>query len=168
MISHFVRLSPMLGSVLTAQGLLGILSLPLSLPLLSLSQNKCIFSKNPVLGCGKVGSLHTWLKYKPVEHFWEGNLVICIKFQMYIPGTPGWLSRLSIWLLVSAQVNISRFLSSNPESGSVLLQNLLEISLPLSLPLPDLCTVSLSLSQKINKITKKPKSIYLVTHQFHF
>ena len=35
-------------------------------------------------------------------------------------GVPGWLSRLSVRLLVSAQVVISWFVSSNPTSGSLL------------------------------------------------
>ena len=35
-------------------------------------------------------------------------------------GVPGWLNRLSIWLLLSAQVMISRFVSSSPGSGSAL------------------------------------------------
>ena len=36
------------------------------------------------------------------------------------PEAPGGLSRLNIHLLISAQVTISRFLTSNPASGSVL------------------------------------------------
>ena len=35
-------------------------------------------------------------------------------------GVPGWLSRLSVGLLISAQVMISWFVSLSPESGSVL------------------------------------------------
>ena len=47
-------------------------------------------------------------------------------------GVPGWLSQLSIWLLISAQAMISWFMSSNPASGSVLtVRSLLGI---LSLP----------------------------------
>ena len=51
----------------------------------------------------------------------------------------GWLSQLSIQLLILAQVMISWFVSSSPTSGSELtVQNLLGIlSLPLSLRLPN-------------------------------
>ena len=34
------------------------------------------------------------------------------------PGTHGWLSGLSIWLLISAQVMISQFVRSSPASAS--------------------------------------------------
>ena len=48
-------------------------------------------------------------------------------------GAPGWLRRLSIWLLILAQVMISWFVSSSPASGSVLpVQRLLGILSPLS------------------------------------
>ena len=59
-------------------------------------------------------------------------------------GTPGWLSWVSIWLLVLAQVTISQFVKSSPASGFVLTAwSLLAIlSLPLSLSLP--CLFSLS------------------------
>ena len=51
-------------------------------------------------------------------------------------GAPRWHSRLSVRLLISAQVMISQFVSSSPASGSVLMvQSLLGIlSLPLSAP----------------------------------
>ena len=57
-----------------------------------------------------------------------------IKFKRQL-GVPGWLSRLSIRLLILAQVMISRFGSSSPTSASVLVvQSLLGIlSLPLCL-----------------------------------
>ena len=60
------------------------------------------------------------------------------------PGAPGWLSQLSIELLVLAQVMISWFMRSSPTLGSVLtLQSLLGIpSLSLSLLLPCLQSVS--------------------------
>ena len=35
-------------------------------------------------------------------------------------GAPGWFGRLSVQLLISAQVMISQFVSSSPTSGSVL------------------------------------------------
>ena len=55
-------------------------------------------------------------------------------------GMPGWLSWLSIWLLLLAQVVISLFMSSSPTSGSVLtVWSLLGI-------------LSLSLSKSVNKI----------------
>ena len=61
-------------------------------------------------------------------------------------GVPGWLSLLSIRLLVSIQVMISQSVRLSPVPGSVLTaQSLLGIlSLPLSLPLPLLLSVSLS------------------------
>ena len=64
-----------------------------------------------------------------------------------IKGTAGWLSRLSVRLLVSAQVMILQFVSSSPVSASALtVQRLLRIlSLPLSAP--PLLARSLSLSQ---------------------
>ena len=66
---------------------------------------------------------------------------------------PGWLSLLSLRLLISAQVMISWLVGSSPTSGSVLTAwSLLGISLSPSLPLP-LLFLSLcpSLSLKINK-----------------
>ena len=53
-------------------------------------------------------------------------------------GAPGWLSRLSVRLLISAQAVISWFVSLSPTSGSVLtVWGLLGIlCLPLPLPLP--------------------------------
>ena len=48
-------------------------------------------------------------------------------------GAPGWLSRLSVRLLVSAQVTISWFLSLSNDSADPTWDSL---SLPLSLPLP--------------------------------
>ena len=63
-------------------------------------------------------------------------------------GMPGWLSWLSVWLLVSAQVMISQFVSLSPTLGSTLImQSLLGVlSLSLSLSLPPLA-LSLSLSK---------------------
>ena len=43
-------------------------------------------------------------------------------------GVPGWLSRVRVQLLISAQVMISSFVSLSPASGSVLTaRNLLDI-----------------------------------------
>ena len=67
-------------------------------------------------------------------------------------GAPGWLSRLSIGFLTSAQAMISQFLSSRPASGSVLTAwSLLGI---LSLSVPPLVALSHSLALKINKLKK--------------
>ena len=49
------------------------------------------------------------------------------KFKSYF-GAPGWLSQLSVRLLILAQVMISQFLSSSPTLGSMLtVQSLLGI-----------------------------------------
>ena len=57
-------------------------------------------------------------------------------------GAPGWLSRLGVRLLVSAQVTISWFVGSSPASGSSLTVRSLLGTLSLSLPLP--CSLALS------------------------
>ena len=62
-------------------------------------------------------------------------------------GVRGWVSQLNIQLLVSAQVMISQFVSLSPISGSAL-RAWDALSLPLSLPLPNSLTHTLSLSQK--------------------
>ena len=70
-------------------------------------------------------------------------------------GAPGWLSRLSVQLLVLAQVVISWFVSSNPTSGSVLtVRSLLGILSP-SLSLCPSYTLCLLLT--INKLKFKKK-----------
>ena len=70
-------------------------------------------------------------------------------------GVPGWLSQLSIGLLISAQVMISQFMSQSPTSSSVLMmQNLFGILYPSFYPsLAHVCahSLSLSLSLRINK-----------------
>ena len=74
-----------------------------------------------------------------------------------LTGVPGWLSRVSIWLLIWAQVTISRFMGSSPALGSVLtVQSLRGI---LSLPLPCVFSLSLSqsLSQSINRRLRSPR-----------
>ena len=70
-----------------------------------------------------------------------------------ISGVLRWLGRLSVWLLILAQVMISRFARLSPELGSVLSAwSLLGIlALPHSVPLPCSLTCTLSLSLKINK-----------------
>ena len=74
--------------------------------------------------------LKVWFLDQQLQHP-QGSLL-----EMQILGAPGWLSGLSIPLLISALVMISRFMS--PMSGSVLtMWGLLGIlSHPLSLPLP--------------------------------
>ena len=63
-------------------------------------------------------------------------------------GAPGWLSQFSVWLLVLAQVMISRFMGSSSALGSVLAaRSLLGIlSLPVSLPLCSSLAQAFSLS----------------------
>ena len=75
------------------------------------------------------------------------------KREKQLRGALGWLSRLSLWLLILAQVMISQFVGSSPTSGSSLtVWSLLGI---LSLSLPYSCSLSLSLSLKINKLKKQ-------------
>ena len=67
---------------------------------------------------------------------------------------PGWLSRLSLWLLILTQVMISWFVSSSPVLGSVLTVQILLGILSLLFAPPQLAlslSFSLSLSLKINK-----------------
>ena len=74
-------------------------------------------------------------------------------------GVPGWLSWWSVWLLILAQVMISRLAALSPRSGSVLtaLSLIGILSLPLSALPPTILSLSLSLSLKINKHLKKEK-----------
>ena len=66
---------------------------------------------------------------------------------------PGWLSRLRVRLLISAQVMISRLMRLRPVLGSVLLAPAWDsLSPSLSLPLP-----ALALSLKINNLKIKKK-----------
>ena len=62
-------------------------------------------------------------------------------------GVPGWLSQLSIRLLISAQVMISRFVGSSPTLGSALTVwsplGTLSLSLSLCLASPCLCCLCL-------------------------
>ena len=53
------------------------------------------------------------------SNFPEGQFGKCV-VEKIKPGVPGWLSWLSVRLLISAQVVTSRFGSSTPASGSVL------------------------------------------------
>ena len=63
---------------------------------------------------------------------------------------PGWLSKLNVELLISAQVMISQFMSLSPTSGSVLtvwgLLGILSFSFSLSLSLSPPLSLSVSLS----------------------
>ena len=68
------------------------------------------------------------------------------------PGEPGWLRQLSVGLLVSAQVMISRFHEFEPRLKLSTVRSLLGIlGLPLALPLPH--SPCLCLSR--NKLKKK-------------
>ena len=76
-------------------------------------------------------------------------------------GAPGWLGRLGVRLLISAQVLISRFVGLSPTSGSTLtVQGLLGIlSPPLSLPLPWFCALNQSVKlQSINQSNLKTET----------
>ena len=68
-------------------------------------------------------------------------------------GAPGWLSQLSVPLLISALVGISRFVSSSPALGSELTVWIL-LGFSLFLPLPCMQARSLSLKNKFKKINK--------------
>ena len=69
---------------------------------------------------------------------------------------PGWLSQVSVWLLISAQGMISQFVGSSPALGSVLaVGSLLGILSP-SLFAPPLLLLCVSLSQ--NKKNKHEKN----------
>ena len=78
---------------------------------------------------------------------------------------PGWLSWLSVRLLILAQVMISRFVSLSPRLGSALtvwnLLGILSLSLSLSLPLPCSLMLSPSLSLQINKL-RKTRKVFLL------
>ena len=64
----------------------------------------------------------------------------------------GWLSQLSVWLLILAQVMISMFMGSGPSSGHSVRADPAWDSLPPSLSAPSLLMLSPPL--KINKIKK--------------
>ena len=67
-----------------------------------------------------------------------------------LPGAPGRLSPLSIRLLISAQVVISRFVGSSPTSEPAKDPLSLFLSLSLSLPLPCSCSLSLPQNKEVN------------------
>ena len=87
------------------------------------------------------------------------SLVFLCKRQML--GASGWLSRLSIRLLMSAQVMISWFVGSSPAWGTALtawsLLGILSLPLSLSLSAPPLLKLSLSFSLKMNTLKKLKK-----------
>ena len=95
---------------------------------------------------------------RPCSSCFRSSLPLCLSLKIPTQLAPGRLSQSSVRLLTSAQVAISRFVSSSPASGSLLIaQKLLEIlSLPLSLPLPCACGLSHSLS-KINKLEREKR-----------
>ena len=68
----------------------------------------------------------------------------------YPAGAPGWLSGLSVQLLISAQVMMSRFVISSPTSGAALpVRSLLG---SLSLPLPYSRFLSKNKKQNLAKL----------------
>ena len=73
----------------------------------------------------------------------SGSILKCLPV-----GVPGWLSRLSIWILISVQVMISWLSRSSPASRSTL--SLLGVLSLLSLLLPCLCARALSQNKQIN------------------
>ena len=82
------------------------------------------------------------------------RLIYCKNLSRH-PGVSGWLSQLSVQLLVSAQVTISWFLmSSSPMSGSALAAHgdCLGFSLSLALCPSPTHTVSVTLKIKLKKI----------------
>ena len=69
--------------------------------------------------------LYIWKNLKLIGR--KQEVIILLMLYFYIPsfknvdfGMLGWLSQLRIWLLISAQVMISRFVRSSPTSGSVM------------------------------------------------
>ena len=91
-----------------------------------------------------------------LQNFTEENIKYWnIRIRKKKTGVPGWLSQLSVRLLILAQVMISRFVGWSPVSVSVLtaqsLLGSLSLSLSLWAPRP---AHSLHLSLKINKLKK--------------
>ena len=77
------------------------------------------------------------LTFSPLIHF-EFNFVYGVKRWSAL-GVPGWLSQLSIQLLIEAQVMISQFVESSPVLGSALAEwSLLGILSPSLSALPPL------------------------------
>ena len=75
-------------------------------------------------------------------------------FKSYKLGAPGCLSRLNVWLSISAQLMISSFMGSIPASGSGQASRRLLGSLSPSLSAlpPLMLALSISLSLRINKL----------------
>ena len=79
-----------------------------------------------------------------------------------LSGAPGWCSQLSIWLMISAQVVVSQFVSSSAASGSALMSESLLGVLSLLFSDPPPLVLFLSFSKEINfkiKIKKKWRTI---------
>ena len=102
-------------------------------------------------------SHRSWFRKLSLPQGWicSGRWVSAGEQTRMVRGAPGWLRRLSVQLLILAQVMISRFVRSSPRSGSVLPgQSVLRV---LSLSLPLLHSSVLSLSLKINTLFKKER-----------
>ena len=100
------------------------------------------------LSCGSNSSCRVWLfaqsGHPPCSSVSEMNGAP-ITHKEKLLRAPEWLSRLSFWLLISAQVMISWFVRLSHKYSSVLIAwSLLGIlSLPLSVPLPSSLSLSL-------------------------
>ena len=95
----------------------------------------------------------SYFKYPSILSQWLHlymDIRMKVSFKLRIIGVPGWCSQLSIWLLISAQVMISQFVSSSPTSGSALmvwrLLGILSLLLCVPHPLVHVRALSLSLS----------------------
>ena len=139
-------------------------------PVRKLPPNKtlCICMEWPVLFSGlKVPSRFGGYFTVPTLPYKSKHDSICQNLQewilLYVQGAPGWLSGLSIWLMVLAQVMISwfvssipasRFMSLSPDWGCVLtVWSLLGVlSLPFSPLFP--CLHAHTLSKQRNKLRK--------------
>ena len=88
-------------------------------------------------------------------------------FQKYACGAPGWLSQLSVRLLILAQVMILRFMGSSPVLGSVLRVQSLEFSLCTFSALSHSFSLSLK-NNNNNNNNKLKKNVCVQTHKQTF
>ena len=109
-------------------------------------------------------SIHTFLVPKVIPHTllpWFPE-----QCQKSFGGRSGWLSWLSVWLLISAHAKILRFVRSSPASGSADSAELAWDSLPLFLSLlPPPLVLSLCVSPKT--VNKLKKIIWKWTYDYH-